>query len=229
MAQEGMIQLNLALGFPANQFKEELQPGATAVGFGLGGAISPAYENPIYFGLEGGYMNIGKTVVDDYASVRVPRQNCDLNGTNCNPTNNYETVDYVVNNNIIWTNFFIRWRPHVKTAIVPYIDIIGGGNYFYTVTKLRADITKSVSKDDKFQDWAWTYGGAVGFNYMFSEVVGLDFKVKYLQGQEARYLSKNGIEYIEANGNVPANFKFTPSTSRTDMFMAQLGVIFYID
>ncbi len=207
--------INLLLGFPQGEFKDNVK--RTGIGVGIEGLYWVSQDAPFGIGLNLSYMNYGSETRRAPFSYTIP----DV------------TVDVERTNNI--ANFNILFRLTTKnTLLKPYIDLLFGGAYLFTETKIVSTRnSEEVTTDTNFDDFAWSYGVGGGLMYkVYEEMekgtkIYIDFKVRYMFGSEAQYL-KEGSVNINYNVN-PPKVTYYYSESKTDLLNTQLGVQVYFD
>lgn len=192
---------------PQGEFADNYsEPG---FGFQLQGTYpTPGRGNPFAIGLSVGY-NIFQTT-----SERRPFSQLSPD----------VTVEVDRSHNL--ANFYLLLMLSPLTGDVrPYIEGLGGGSYLFTETSIESRHTdEEIASDTNFDDFAWSYGGGGGILIRVARGLGdvnelfIDLKVRYLKGEEAKYLTKDDIEI--SNGKV----YYYPRTSRTDVISYNIGV-----
>ncbi len=203
---------NFLLGFPMNEFKDNVK--RTGIGFGLQFMLfNPTPEYPYTFGINLGYINYGWESRQEPFSSTIPDVVVDVNRTN-------NIVNFHVISQII----------PLQGSVRPYIELMLGGSYIYTETKINGSGSEDVASSTNFDDWAWSYGGGCGVQFelvSFADPqqkvtsVFLDFKVRYLYGTEAEYLKEGSV--IINHGQVI----YEVSKSKTDLLTFNLGAVVY--
>ena len=204
----------LMLGFPQGEFKENVD----RVGFGISGEVlffNPSENLPFGFGLDIGYLNYGNESRQEPFSSTIP----DV------------VVDVDRSNNLV--NFHVLFQIAPPSgSFRPYAELLFGGAYLFTETSINSRGTEEVASNTNFDDFAWNYGAGGGLLINLYtpdqpegtfESLYLDLKVRYLLGTKAEYL-KEGSVIIE-NGNA----YYDVSKSKTDLIIAQLGVMVYFN
>ena len=204
-----MAGLNFTLGFPQGEFKNNVRRTA------YGGSINynffqPAPDRPFTIGVNLGFMNLGSESRREYFSSTIPDVFVDVDRTN----------------NIV--NFHLLFQiMYPEGMIRPYIEGLFGGSYLFTETKITSQNTQQeVASSNNMTDFAWSYGGGAGILVKISDGVTpnmgnifLDFKVRYLYGTEAEYLTPGSI--IISQGRA----YYLVSKSKTDMVTANIGAV----
>lgn len=205
------VGLNLKLAIPSGEFKEHLDVP------GLGGAVdftfwSPSKELPFTFGVDLNYLIYGyNSSVEPISSVY-----------------SNISVDVSRSNNILKLHSLFRIDPF-KGDIKPYGELLFGGSYIWTETKVNTWSGDEVGSEVDFYDFAWSYGGGGGLLYKLLDEsestekipanIFLDIKVRYLKGTEAEYLKSESIK-VTSSG-----IEYEVSKSKTDLLSFHLGVI----
>ncbi len=204
----------LMLGFPQNEFKENID----RLGFGVSGQVlffNPTEGLPFGFGLDVGYLNYGNESRREPFSLTIP----DV------------VVDVDRSNNLVNFHLLFQIAPP-SGSFRPYLELLFGGSYLFTETSINSRGNEEVASNTNFDDFAWSYGigGGLLINlYTPDQPEGnftslfLDLKARYLLGSEAEYL-KEGSVTIE-NGKV----YYDVSKSKTDLLITQIGVMAYFN
>lgn len=207
----------LELGLPHKEFHKNItNPG---YGIGLHFAVAP-HAAPIMYGVEANYMMYG------YENQSIP-----FNGSSAGRVN----VDLQTTNGIFSGHFFTRLQP--KSGIFrPYVDALVGFNYFNTQSSIQNEITnEDIVSSINFDDAAFSYGGGLGVMFEISrgelfkseKKAGqfgstlLDFRVRYMRGEEADYLRKGSIQEDPTDAS---KVTYDVFKSRTDMLTFHVGV-----
>jgi len=205
--------LNFSLGFPQNEFSENVDN----IGFGLSGHFGYQIpRSPVTIGSTLGFLIYGRESRKEPLSPTIP----DI------------IVDVVTTNNIFTGHLLMRIQPFASdAAIKPYLEGLFGFHYLWTETKIEdwndddADISSK-----NYDDAAMSYGGGAGLMIRVYQgqkeksdgfySINIDIGVRYLFGGEAAYLKKGDI--IRDNGKVI----YSPSQSTTDLMTTTVGVTF---
>ncbi len=200
---------SFVIALPQGEFAEKNDN--TGFGFQIQGSLpTPGKVNPISFGLSIGYYIFQSSTERRPFSLTIP----DV------------TVEVDRSHNMANFHFLIKGSPLTGT-VRPYLELVGGGSYLFTETKIYSNYEdKEIASDTNFDDWAWSYGGGGGVLILVARNLGdvsnlfVDLKVRYLKGTEARYLTKDDIEIEGLTGKV----YYYPRTSQTDLLTIHLGV-----
>lgn len=204
LAQTGDVDLNIFLGSPQNDFRDNLD--RTAVG--INGSLAFGVPNsPVHLGLEMGIMIYGQ----------------DRRTENFNPNIPEVRVDVVTDYDIFTAHALFRYEA--PTGVVrPYVDGLVGLQYLFTRTKVRDrdEQFDEIASETNFDDTAFSYGFGGGTKFRVynsaSSQVYINLKARYLLGGEADYLQPGSIQ---VNNGV---LTFDESTSETDLLTLHLGV-----
>ncbi|MCS7004036.1 MAG: hypothetical protein NZM38_01775 [Cytophagales bacterium] len=232
LAQDVIFLPYYSLTFPTKTFQQTLPPQTFGLGIGSSLGISLGYESSFFAGADINYNIYGKTVVDNAEKRKVARHKYDPLTDTYVTDSVMEDVDFIINNNILTTNLFLRWRPQWKTKIVPYLDIFGGGIYLYTRSKLRADAFNQLNKNTYASSLTYSYGFGAGLNIMLGKSFGIDAEVKYTQGGRAKFIAKEDITLItkkDANGNEYTTFEYRTRHAPITMITGNIGFVFYFE
>ncbi|MCK9210504.1 MAG: hypothetical protein M0P61_06690 [Ignavibacteriaceae bacterium] len=204
--------LNMIFAAPQNEFKTNVKN--LGVGVGMEGLLFFGNSSvPFGVGLNIGFINYGNEDFNAPLSTTLPGI----------------TVNVTRSNNI--ANFHILFRMTTNSTVVkPYLDLLFGGNYLFTESKVTSEKDGSEFASSKnISDYAWSYGFGGGLLIKIYEPnpaempdmgeLFLDFKVRYLKGTEAEYLTEGSII-----GNPNGSVTLLTSKSKTDLLQIQVGV-----
>jgi opacity protein-like surface antigen len=206
--------INFLLGFPQGEFKDNVK--RTGIGLGLEGFYWVTNDAPFGIGLNLSYMNYGSETRRAPFSYTIP----DV------------TVDVERTNNI--ANFNVVFRLATRNSLLrPYLDLLFGGAYLFTETKIVSTRNnEEVTTDTNFDDFAWSYGAGAGLMYkVFTDKengseIFLDFKVRYIYGSDAKYLKEGDVRI---SNSFPPIVTYNTRQSKTDLLNAQFGVQAYFN
>jgi len=209
--------LNLSLGFPQGEFKENVEQ----LGYGLEGKfLYTIPQTPISIGASVSFLVYGRDVREVPFSLTIP--------------NVY--VDVITTNSIMYGHLMLRLQP--PTGLFrPYVDLLGGFSLFSTDTEVKNqndyDEENEIASSNDMRDFTSSYGFGAGFQFRVAgpksydereetgfESIFVELGVQYLKGGEAEYLKQDGIKIT--NGKVDYDTK----KSFTDIFIPHIGVIF---
>lgn len=212
-AQDFQAGINLLLGQPRDEFKENVED----FGFGIGGMFAYRPGNsPLMIGADLEFVIYGSETREEPFSLTIP----DV------------TVEVETSNNILLFHALARLQGN-RGVFRPYLDGLIGMHYFFTETKVRDDddfTEEPIASSTNQEDVALSYGAGGGVMLLVhqkKQVEGsklhevlIDFRVRYSFGGEATYLKRGSI--TRENGAVSID----PLRSRTDLLTYQLGVVF---
>ena len=237
------LDLTLTMGIPMEEFGET----TSSLPFGLtvNYLYQPTSKLPFLFGggiayLSAGSKNIKKTLTADIT----------LGNTLIDQLN--IPLEFSIRNQIINGHALVRVQGR-HTTVKPYLDLIGGFNYFWTSTTLYDRSTQNYFQTDdndrifhktQISDIAWSGGAGVGLMVRVSSAVLINLSANYLVGGKLDYYDKNqiGLWNIELNSSALAQTsnddKFgsgdidvnaIPKTSISTMLFANAGICFSMD
>jgi hypothetical protein len=140
-----------------------------------------------------------------------------------------EDFDLTTTNNLASGFLFAQWRPF-SGPVQPYAEARLGLRYLWTESKLEDKDwydDEEVARETNYDDFANYWGGGGGLLIRLHEgdetrnspSVFLDFKVNFLKGAKAEYLSEGDITVVN---DTPV---FQVSESETDLTVYELGVV----
>jgi hypothetical protein len=203
--------LDFSLGYPQEEFKENIDK--TALGLGLTFGIELA-DSPLMVGVDLGILNYGNDERMEYL---------------------YDIPEFrfkvVHSYNIFQGLVFLRFQPVKKGSFRPYIDALAGVNYFWTETSLEDDDWdgEEITLDVNHDDVAFTYGLGGGVMIKFAEIrsgegkthvteLFVDLRVRYIFGGRLQYLRKGSV-IIEDQ-----QVTYLVYESRSNLFTLQIGL-----
>ncbi|MFD2202215.1 hypothetical protein [Shivajiella indica] len=135
------------------------------------------------------------------------------------------------NNNLLTVMGMFRYFPEVKrTAILPFIEIQAGANYFYTRYKIRESrFDDPIEEGRDFSDWvaALRFGGGLKIPFKKAESGYFEFKILYHESGKVEFLRKNDTQYLPDQGD--GEFVYSPISSQIKMIQPGIGVILYMN
>jgi opacity protein-like surface antigen len=201
--------LNLQLGFPTGEYKDQVN--TTAVGI-AGDILYSPHNSPFGIGLSIGWFQVGKEEREEPFSTTIP----DV------------TVDVKTENDLAQFMLLLRAQPKYG-PILPYGDGLVGINYLYTRTKIEnasngEEVASSTNNDDNA--FAYGFGGGVMIKVYDGTAkssgkplrVFIDLNFRYIFGGEADYLKEGSIR--REDGEVIYDI----TRSKTDISTAHIGV-----
>lgn len=137
-------------------------------------------------------------------------------------------LDVHTYNNIIQGLFFLRLQPSVGD-VSPYVEGLAGISYIFTDTTVSdGDAQDDFAYDINFDDWTVAAGAGAGVVVRLRGRPGgggggtfLDFKVRYMAGGRASYLSQGGLV---VDGD---RVSYNVDRSATNFFTVQAGLTWF--
>jgi hypothetical protein len=205
-ALEHECGVRLIVGEPTGQFGDNVD--TEAAGLALHYGVRP--QPSLTFGIGLNAMNYG----NEKTEFSMPL---------------VEDFERVTNNNLAGTFVFAQYRP-LDGRIQPYAEAKFGFNYMWTDTKLSDDdwwddddVARKTNQDDFAKFWGGGGGLLIqvreGDGCIKSPGVMIDFKVTFLQGDKAEYLTEGDIEIVN---NKPV---YDVRDSEINMTTYELGVV----
>jgi len=206
-AQQAEASMDLILGLPQGQFRDEIDRIGAGIGFNIG--VQPK-QSPLQFGLKLGFINYGIDSRNTALSSTIP----DI------------TVRVDNNYNIFQGHLYTRIIPP-SGGVRPYIEGLAGLNYLYTQTSIIERGTyEEILSDTNFDDTAFSYGFGGGMQIYLARQrqlgsnIYLDLRANYLVGNSADYLKKGSIKI--QNGRAT----YEVYRSSTDLLLINVGLNF---
>jgi opacity protein-like surface antigen len=201
--------LNIQLGFPAGEYKDQVN--TTAAGI-AGDILYSPHNSPFGIGLSIGWFQVNSEVRKEPFSTTIP----DV------------TVDVKTEDDLAQFMLLLRVQPKYG-PILPYGDGLVGINYLYTITKIEnasngEEIASTTNSDDNA--FAYGFGGGVMIKVYDAKIktggkplqVFIDLNFRYILGGEADYLKEGSIR--RESGNVIYDI----TRSKTDIATTHIGV-----
>ena len=188
--QSGDFLLGLQLGFPGNEMKKAVRNRMANVGIGgtlyyLTNPLSwgkNKRNSAIRFGGELAYSYYGRFITD-----------VNVGGYQ----GSYKTSYGILNLNAIF-----RLRPPHVTTVVPFVDLLAGGNFYISTTKENLDAIESAFGVEPldfggFSSSSFNKGIAAGVSFGSNEVQKARFviRVSCNWGSDIKYVVRNSVGY----------------------------------
>lgn len=200
----------LIFASPQGEFRSNLD--RDGFGFQLQGTLwTPSVERPFTLGLDASYIIYGmKTETRPWYGF----PESDLNVTRTN--------------SIVNLHMLFQVSPFTG-PVQPYIEGLFGGAYIFTLSEVKStNNDESLFSKTNLDDFTWSYGAGGGVLIQVAQDKGslstlfLDFKVRYMNGTQAEYLTENDIVVVS-----PTQVNYYPRKSKTDLLTFQIGVVAY--
>jgi len=242
-SMQNFLDLTLTMGVPMDDFAST----TTSLPFGLSCnyLFQPSSKVPFLFGggltyLSAGSKDIKKDLTADITLGTTLIDQLVI------------PLEFSINNQIVNGHAQIRIQA-TNDIVKPYLDILGGFNYFWTSTTLYDRSTQNYFQtDDKdrifhktqVSDIAWSGGAGVGVMARLSSTVYLNLGANYMLGGKLDYFDKEQISQwnIELNssaltstnnehqlGSDDVNIQALPKHSVTTMLFANAGICFLLN
>lgn len=205
-------------GFPKGTFRDNISHAIG--GLNLEFTYSPR-KMPLAVGISFGFFEYGSETFSEF-----------LQATNAD----FE-IDVRISNIIVLGHLLFRLQPE-RGRIRPYVDALIGINHLTTSTKIVEPYSGSDNYEisrNNLNDTVLSYGGDLGIMIVVVEKplklrkqsakkrkwgILIDLRVRYLKGNEARYLIKGSISRVDDE------LVYDIKRSTTDLLTAQLGITF---
>jgi hypothetical protein len=206
------VGASFMIGSPQGEFRNNVD--RLGYGFQLHGTLWTATkERPITIGVDFGYMIYGH-VTERNPWVGFPGVYLNLERSN----------------NIASGHVLFQLCPF-SGDVRPYIEGLFGGAYIYTESSIKSEnYSETIASSTNYDDFTWNYGGGAGLLVNIGKNMGsvdnlfLDFKVRYLYGSTAEYLTEESV-FVDQRGNT----YFVAQKSKTDFLIFHLGVVASFD
>jgi len=207
--------LEFNVGIPVGGFRQNLN----RLSFGGGGYFlvrtNPSSSVPVLAGLSGGI-----SIYDSQSQDQVIL----IDGFSVD-------ARLTTRNSIFMGHGMLRILPPVDLPFQPFIDGMFGVKNLYTRTTLEERIAFEANETLETYieqgDWAISYGGAVGVQFLVGGDEGVYFLIEarcsYLGGDAADYLVRIEDPNVQIVDTIDA---FEEKNSATDMIIPQIGISF---
>jgi hypothetical protein len=238
------LDLNLTMGIPMDEFASTTS--SLPFGFTLNYLHQPTNRLPFLYGggftyLSAGTNTINKTLTADITlgSVLIDQLRIPL--------------EFNIRNQIVNGHLMMRIQGNHPT-VKPYLDLLGGFNYFWTRTTLydrsaenyfTTDDKDRIFQKNQLSRITWSAGIGLGICARLNKSTFLNLGGTYMLGGKLDYFDRNQINKwdIELNsstvlsqndkeGSLNSNnidVDAFPKRSATNMLFAQAGVTFWLD
>ncbi len=207
--------LNFALGFPQNEFKDNVDNTGFG-GFGQFGYQIPTM--PLQIGASIGFLVYGSDSRKESFNPNIPEVK----------------VDVTTTNSIFMGHLLVRIQPR-EGVFRPYLTGLFGFNYLSTSTSVKSENNwnddNEIASSNNFDDGTMSYGGGIGllirvYQASYEKIdqgnplrgVYIDLGINSIHGGEAEYL-KEGSIHQDANGKLI----YDVYRSKTDLITWHIG------
>lgn len=202
------LSVGLDVGAPRGQFADNFEGLPVGVG---GQFLSNMGRSPLEAGFGFSWMSRGQMNEDIWI----------FQGTDVDGDEVFSRGEVSVNSNIYTYNGVLRLKPFAG-AIQPYGDLIAGVRNFSTVSIIRPDEDDgSETRDRQHRDFTYTYGWAAGLKIRLTPVMFVEGRFSNLYGGGVDFIDRKSI-FVGEEGVLDYDVR----TSRTDMYIYQLGISF---
>ena len=235
------FDLTLTMGIPMAEFGETTS--SLPFGFSMKYNHQPNVKLPFLYGLGFSYLWAGSKSIQETVPVII-------NAGGVNIDEFQIPLELAIRNQIV--NGHLNFRIQGNNPIVkPYIDFLGGFNYFWTNTTLYdrsgqnffdTDDRDRIFQKTQLGNFTWSAGSSVGVSAHLNKATFLNVSAGYLLGGRLNYYDKNQINDwdISINANQgPSNGSYNSDNvnntsalakrSKTDMLLVQAGISVWLD
>lgn len=236
------LDLTLTMGIPMAEFAETTS--SLPFGFSMKYNHQPSVKLPFLYGLGFSYLSAGSKSIQETETINIYAGGVIIDQFQI-------PLEFAIRNQII--NGHLNFRIQGNNPIVkPYIDFLGGFNYFWTNTTLYdrsgqnffdTDDRNRIFQKTQLGNFTWSAGSSVGVSAHLKNATFLNVSAGYLFGGRLNYYDKNQIEdwdiSINANNQNPSNGSYDSNNvtntsalakrSKTDMLLVQAGIYVWLD
>jgi hypothetical protein len=235
------LDLTLTMGIPMAEFGETTS--SLPFGFSMKYNHQPNVKLPFLYGLGFSYLWAGSKSVQETETINITAGGVIIDQFQI-------PLEFAIRNQII--NGHLNFRIQGNNPIVkPYIDFLGGFNYFWTNTALYdrsgqnffdTDDRDRIFQKTQLGNFTWSAGSSVGVSAHLNKATFLNVSAGYLFGGRLNYYDKNQINDwdISINANQsPSNGSYDSNNvtntsalakrSKTDMLLVQAGISVWLD
>ena len=206
----GAIHINGQGAFPRGDFKDEVD--RLGIGGGLSFTVNPFKRDfPVEFGAAFSYFHFGRSI----------------NTIEPNPG---EPLEVKTAHSFFLFHGVLRFQPFTHSLVKPYVDVLLGANYFEARTKENENVLVTLIDNpdpvvlEKFKDSSFSWGASLGLMFVGDETrsVYFDMTIVLVNGGKMDYIPKRSVE-VSNNQLV-----YGASSTNTDMFLAQVGMVIVV-
>jgi hypothetical protein len=211
----GLIALQVGIPSKAMQAAIENKMGNLGFGIGVSGFTNPfswgrnKHNSPLRIGGEAGYTYYGRFLSD-----------VNINGSR---------GDYKTSYGIVQLNAILQLRPSLPEVVSPFLEVLGGGNFYLSTTKENLSAIESslgITAFDmgSYSSASFNKGVAVGcsFGKPRRDQARFTVRLSYNWGKNIKYVVRNSLAYNSSNGHL----EYYTGSAPVRYLMAQLGIGF---
>ena len=204
------LSIGFEFAFPQNEFDNNF----TGVPVGIGGQFltNNGTRSPFEFGVGFSWLSRGSSTESVFL----------LEGVDINGDAIFSRADLSINSNIYTYNGIVRFKP-LLGRVQPYIDGLAGVRNFSTTSVIKREDGGEPTRERETRNFAFTYGYAAGVKVRIIPNMMVEGRFSNLYGTQVSFVDRETIA-IDSNNNNEVTFQ--EKSSRTDMFIAHLGVCF---
>lgn len=210
-------RLMVELGMPMREMRPALKNNMGNSGFGASFSLlsNPAAwcrqrrNSPLRIGLEVGYTYYGRFL----SEVTV---------------NGYRG-DYKTSYGILHANAVLQLRPSVTEQVTPFLEVLGGGNFYLSNTKQDLSAIETGLGVHGFDMGSYASAGfnkgvaiGAGFGKPRRGTAQFSVRVAYHWGERLRYIVRNSLAYNPSSGTL----EYYVSDAPARYFLFQVGLSF---
>jgi hypothetical protein len=207
--------LLMQAGIPSKQMQEAIKNNMGNMGFGLSILVvsnpftwgKTDRPSPIRIGADLGYTYYGRFISD-----------VNINGY---------YGSYKTSYGIAHLNAILRFRPITTQGFNPFVDVIGGGNFYFSQTKENLNVIESALHVQQI-----SLGGTASASFNKGIGVGCSFgspkidharmviRATFNRGNSIGYVVRNSVTYNVQNNTLT----YLKSRAPVSYFMVQMGI-----
>lgn len=232
------MDLNLSLGFPADDFGD--QTDAVGVG-GSANILFPiaATNNAIQIGFGGGYMEYGNNRTDEIIELEITQGSNVIDRITI-------PMEIRTSNNILHGQAMVRFEAPFP-MFKPYAEGVAGFRRLSTDTRVfdrsregffidNDNDNDLITSVNNLSDWIFNFGAGGGLNIEFPSGFGIHAGVSYLLGGEAEFFDASDTEQWDITFNGTGGFdpdningedivvEATPREAKIDLIFVEIGL-----
>jgi hypothetical protein len=215
--EKGNGLIALQVGIPSKAMQAAIANKMANLGFGVGvsGFTNPfswgrnKRNSPLRIGGEAGYTYYGRFLSD-----------VNINGSR---------GDYKTSYGIVQLNAILQLRPSLPEVVSPFLEVLGGGNFYLSTTKenltaIESSLGITAFDMGSYSSASFNKGVAVGcsFGKPHRDQAGFTLRLSYNWGKDIKYVVRNSLAYNPSNGHL----EYYTGSAPVRYLMAQLGIGF---